>query len=66
MAIAEGSNPAMTIAHSGLPLRRGFVIAITLALLFLAATGYTSVVTLMDRIQSTDVMKAVSGDLWSA
>jgi len=28
--------------------------------------GYTSVVTLMDRIQSTDVLKAVSGDIWSA
>ena len=49
-----------------LPLRRGFLIATFLSLLFLASTAYTSVVTLMDRIQSTDVMKAVSGDMWSA
>ena len=51
---------------SDLPLRRGFLIATFLSLLFLASTAYTSVVTLMDRIQSTDVMKAVSGDMWSA
>jgi hypothetical protein len=48
-----------------LPLRRGFLIAAVLSLLFLASTAYTSVVTLMDRIQATDVMKAVSGDIWS-
>ena len=48
-----------------LPLRRGFLIATVLSLLFLASTAYTSVVTLMDRIQATDVMKAVSGDIWS-
>lgn len=65
----------MTTTHQGhtpppaptsLPLRRGFLVATILALLFLASTAYTSVVTLMDRIQSTDVMKAVSGDIWSA
>ncbi len=49
-----------------LPLRRGFLIATLLSLLFLASTAYTTVVTLMDRIQSTDVMKAVSSDIWSA
>lgn len=49
-----------------LPLRRGFLIATFLSLLFLGSTAYTSVVTLMDRIQSTDVMKAVSGEMWSA
>jgi hypothetical protein len=49
-----------------LPLRRGFLIATFLSLLFLGSTAYTTVVTLMDRIQSTDVMKAVSGEMWSA
>jgi hypothetical protein len=49
-----------------LPLRRGFLLATCLSLLFLGSTAYTTVVTLMDRIQSTDVMKAVSGDMWSA
>jgi arylsulfatase A-like enzyme len=49
----------------GLPLRRGFLIATLLSLLFLGSTAYTSVVTLMDRIEATDVMKAVSGDIWS-
>ena len=53
-------------APTSLPLRRGFLVATILALLFLASTAYISVVTLMDRIQSTDVMKAVSGDIWSA
>ena len=66
MAIANGGIPATQNPQGGLPLRRGFLIAAALALLFLASTGYTSVVTLMDRIQSTDVMKAVSGDIWSA
>ena len=53
-------------APASVPLRRGFLVATVLALLFLASTAYTSVVTLVDRIQSTDVMKAVSGDIWSA
>ncbi|MBK7902881.1 MAG: sulfatase-like hydrolase/transferase [Proteobacteria bacterium] len=53
-------------APTSVPLRRGFLVATVLALLFLASTAYTSVVTLVDRIQSTDVMKAVSGDIWSA
>jgi hypothetical protein len=66
MTTAEGNTPATQFPQSGLPLRRGFLVAAALALLFLASTGYTSVVTLMDRIQSTDVMKAVSGDVWSA
>lgn len=49
-----------------LPLRRGFLIATLLSLLFLGSTAYTSVVTVIDRIQATDVMKAVSNDIWSA
>ena len=53
-------------ARDELRLMRGFVLAIVLALLFLASTAYTSVATLMDRVDSTDVMKAVSGDIWSA
>ena len=34
-------------------------------MLYLAGTAYVSVVTLLERVQSTDVMKAVSGDMWS-
>lgn len=49
-----------------LPLRRGLLTAILLSLVFLCGTAYVSVVTLLDRVQSTDVMKAVSGDIWSA
>jgi hypothetical protein len=48
-----------------LPLRRGLLTALLLSLIFLCGTAYVSVVTLLDRVQSTDVMKAVSGDLWS-
>ena len=48
-----------------LPLRKGLLTAILLSILYLAGTAYVSVVTLLDRVQSTDVMKAVSGDLWS-
>jgi hypothetical protein len=48
-----------------LPLRKGLLTAFLLSLLYLAGTAYVSVVTLLDRVQSTDVMKAVSGDIWS-
>ena len=58
-------GPATQPDMPDLSLRRGFLIATVLSLLFLASTAYTSVVTLMDRIQATDVMKAVSGDIWS-
>ena len=49
-----------------LPLRRGLLTALLLSLIYLCGTAYVSVVTLLDRVQSTDVMKAVSGDIWSA
>ena len=49
-----------------LPLRRGLLTSILLSLIYLFGTAYVSVVTLLDRVQSTDVMKAVSGDIWSA
>lgn len=48
-----------------LPLRRGLLTAVLMSIVYLAGTAYVSVVTLLDRVQSTDVMKAVSGDLWS-
>ena len=51
---------------ASLPLRRGLLIACLLSILFLASTAYTTVVTLVDRVDSTDVMKAVSDDIWSA
>jgi hypothetical protein len=66
MTIAQGDITETQVPKDGLPLRRSFLMAVVLALLFMATTGYTSVVTLMDRIESTDVMKAVSGDFWSA
>lgn len=54
------------VGPSGLTSSQGFLLAALLSLAFLGSTAYTSVVTLMDRIQSTDVMKAVSSDIWSA
>ena len=52
-------------ATPALPLRKGLTTALLLSMLYLAGTAYVSVVTLLDRVQSTDVMKAVSGDIWS-
>lgn len=51
---------------SDLPLRRGFLVASLLSILFLAGTAYTTVVSLVSRVESTDVMSAVSDDIWSA
>lgn len=48
-----------------LSLRRGLLAAVAMSMLYLAGTAYVSVVTLLERVQSTDVMKAVSGDMWS-
>lgn len=48
-----------------LPLRKGLWTAILLSMIYLAGTAFVSVVTLLDRVQSTDVMKAVSGDILS-
>lgn len=59
------SGSALVTHAAGLPLGRSVLIALVLAILFLIGTGYVSVVTLLDRIQSTDAMKAVSGDMWS-
>ena len=65
----------MTIADHGrarapdttaLPLLRGFLVSALLSILFLVSTAYISIVTLVDRVDSTDVMKAVSHDIWSA
>ena len=46
-------------------LRRGFVIAVAMWIFFLIATAYTSYATLLDRVASTDVMKAASEGAWS-
>lgn len=46
-------------------LRRGLVIAAALWIFFLVATAYTSATSLLDRIASTDVMRAASGGAWS-
>jgi len=55
-----------TPESSGLPRRRGFLVASLLSVLFLAGTAYTTVVSLVTRVESTDVMSAVSDDIWSA
>ena len=49
----------------GKALRRGFLIASVLAVVFLAATAYTSAATLLGRVESTDVMRAASEGVWS-
>ena len=49
-----------------LPLRRGLLVSALLSIFFLLSTAYISIVTLVDRVDSTDVMKAVSHDIWSA
>ena len=46
-------------------LRRGLAISIALWIFFLIATAYTSYATLLDRVASTDVMKAASEGAWS-
>lgn len=45
-------------------LVRGLLISVLLWLAYLAGTAYTSVATLLDRVASTDVMKAAAGDSW--
>ncbi len=46
-------------------LARGFVLAVVLWMLFLFITAYASAATLVDRVQSSDVMRAASGNIWS-
>jgi arylsulfatase A-like enzyme len=45
---------------------RGLAIAVGLWFFFMIATAYTSAATLLDRVASTDVMKAASGNAWSS
>lgn len=45
-------------------LVRGLLISVLLWLAYLAGTAYTSVATLLQRVASTDVMKAAAGDSW--
>ena len=47
-------------------LWRGVAIAAGLWLFFMVATAYTSAVTLLDRVASTDVMRAASGGAWTS
>jgi hypothetical protein len=44
---------------------RGLAIAAALWLFFMVATAYTSAATLLDRVASTDVMRAASGGAWT-
>jgi hypothetical protein len=46
-------------------LVRGLAIAAALWMFFMVATAYTSAATLLDRVASTDVMRAASGGAWS-
>ena len=45
-------------------LLRGLLISVLLWLAYMVGTAYTSVASLLDRVASTDVMKAASGDSW--
>ena len=60
----------MTFLAQVLPPRhklwRGVAIAAGLWLFFMVATAYTSAVTLLDRVASTDVMRAASGGAWTS
>jgi arylsulfatase A-like enzyme len=47
-------------------LWRGAAIAAGLWLFFMVATAYTSAVTLLDRVASTDVMRAASSGAWTS
>jgi len=64
------SGPVKTFLEHALPtrqkLRRGFVISVGLWLFFMVVTAYTSAATLLDRVASTDVMKAASNGAWSS
>ena len=44
---------------------RGLAIAAALWIFFMMATAYTSAATLLDRVASTDVMRAASGGAWT-
>lgn len=46
-------------------LKRGAWVAATLWLVFMIVTAYVSAATLLDRVASSDVMKAASGGAWS-
>ena len=63
------SPRAMTCLAQVLPPRqklwRGVAIAAGLWIFFLVATAYTSVVTLLERVASTDVMRAASAGAWT-
>lgn len=63
------SSRAMTRLAQVLPPRqklwRGVAISAGLWIFFLAATAYTSVVTLLQRVGSTDVMRAASAGAWT-
>lgn len=54
----------MTLLPPRRKLVRGLVISVMLWLAYLAGTAYTSIATLLDRVASTDVMKAAAGDSW--
>jgi hypothetical protein len=46
-------------------LWRGFWVAAELWIFFMVATAYTSAASLLDRVASTDVMRAASGGAWT-
>jgi hypothetical protein len=63
------SSTATTFLAQGFPSRhklwRGVAISAGLWFFFMAATAYTSAVTLLDRVGSTDVMRAASAGAWT-
>ena len=68
-AVEEMSEQRKGLFDGLLPPRnrlvRGLAIAVALWIFFMVATAYTSAATLLDRVASTDVMRAASGGAWS-
>ncbi len=59
-------NRLATLLPTRRDLWKGLAIAVGLWCFFMIATAYTSAATLLDRVASTDVMKAASGSAWSS
>jgi len=68
-AVEEMSEQRKGLFDGLLPPRdrrmRGLAIAVALWIFFMVATAYTSAASLLDRVASTDVMRAASGGAWT-
>ena len=64
--MSSSDNRLATLLPTRRDLWKGLAIAVGLWCFFMFATAYTSAATLLDRVASTDVMKAASGNAWSS